>query len=305
MRRTIPLVALAALSLVVAGCGGGPEPSAEGTTSSAPSRTPSPSATPSASGTPSGGLYLALGDSLAAGYQPGGTELRDTAYPALAAKRLDAAGASLVVDNLSCSGETTTTMIEGGKCKEAKGSQLEAAEAALAAAKGNVALVSIDIGGNDLLRCVKGSASIDTACVTTGVSTVKKNLPQILDRIRAAAGDDVPVLVLGYYNPWLAAKALDQPVTGVEEAAKAYTELSNAIEKAARDSGTTFVSLDDAFATTDTSPTKVGDRTVPENAARICTLTNLCTSGDIHFTDEGAATVGRVVAEAAKQAGVG
>ena len=39
-----------------------------------------------------GGLYVALGDSLAAGYQPGGAELRDTAYPALTATRLTAAG---------------------------------------------------------------------------------------------------------------------------------------------------------------------------------------------------------------------
>ena len=39
-----------------------------------------------------GGLYVALGDSLAAGYQPGGAELRDTAYPALTATRLRGRG---------------------------------------------------------------------------------------------------------------------------------------------------------------------------------------------------------------------
>ncbi len=301
MRRSTPLVALAALTLLLAGCGGDPEPASTSPTSSAPGQS---SPTPSTSEQPSGAVYLALGDSLAAGYQPGGTELRDTAYPALAATRLAGDGATLTVDNLACSGETTTAMINGGKCDSAKGSQLEAAEAVLEAETGNVALVSIDIGGNDLLRCVRTSAKIDTACVATGVGTVQKNLPTILDRIRAAAGDDVPVLVLGYYNPWLAAQALDQPVEGVGAAAKAYTQLSDAIESAAKQSGTTFVSLDEAFATTDTTPTKVGDRTVPENAARICTLTNLCTQGDIHFTDEGAATVGRVVAEAARQAGV-
>ena len=43
---------------------------------------------------------------------------------------------------------------------------------------------------------------------------------------------------------------------------------------------------------------------MPENAARICTLTNICTVGDIHLTDEGAATVARVLAEAAADAGV-
>ena len=134
---------------------------------------------------------------------------------------------------------------------------------------------------------------------------MQKNLPTILERLRAAAGEDVPVLVLGYYNPWLAAKALDQPVKGIDAAAKAYTRLSAAIEAAAKRTGTTFVGLDEAFATTDTTPTKVNGRTVPENAARICTLTNICTARDIHLTDEGAATVARVLATAAAKAGVG
>ena len=220
---------------------------------------------------------MALGDSLAAGYQPGGAELRDTAYPALTASRLGAGGDELTLENLGCSGETTTSLVKGGKCDFASGSQLEQAETLLKRSE-DVALVTIDIGGNDLLRCVRGGAQIDTACVKSGVATVTKNLPAILERLRTAAGDDVPVLVLGYYNPWLAAKALDQPVKGVDAAAKAYTGLSAAIEAAATKSGTTFVGLDEAFSTNDTTPTTINGRTVPENAAKICTLTNICTA---------------------------
>ena len=245
---------------------------------------------------------MALGDSLAAGYQPGGAELRDTAYPALTATRLGAGGDALTLENLGCSGETTTSLLKGGKCDFAAGSQLEQAEKLLGA--GDVSLVTIDIGGNDLLRCVRGGAQIDTACVTAGVGTVKKNLPTILKRLKAAAGQDVPVLVLGYYNPWLAAKALNQPVKGVDAAAKAYTALSTAIESAAKSSGTTFVGLDQAFSTNDTTPTTINGRSVPKNAAAICTLTNICTAADIHLTDEGAATVARVLAKAAQKAGV-
>ena len=233
MRRTTTLAALAALTLVLTACGGDPEPAAS---SARPRRRhPAvPSASPSESATATdGGLYVALGDSLAAGYQPGGAELRDTAYPALTARRLDTDGAELTVENLGCSGETTTSLLKGGKCEYAEGSQLEQAESLLR--KGaDVSLVTIDIGGNDLLRCVRGGAEIDTACVTSGVRTVQKNLPSILERLRAAAGEDVPVLVLGYYNPWLAAKALDQPVKGIDTAAKAYTALSAAIEAAAK-----------------------------------------------------------------------
>jgi lysophospholipase L1-like esterase len=305
MRRTIPLTAVVAVVLALTACGGDPEPapSAAGPVASTPGASASASPSPSSGATDAGGLYVALGDSLAAGYQPGGAELRDTAYPALTANRLSAAGDELTLENLGCSGETTTSLVKGGKCDFAAGSQLEQAEKLLKGSD-DVALVTLDIGGNDLLRCVRGGAQIDTSCVRAGVRTVEKNLPRILERLRTAAGPDVPVLVLGYYNPWLAAKALDQPVKGVDAAAKAYTGLSAAIEAAAKASGTTFVSLDDAFSTNDTTPTTINGRSVPENAAKICTLTNICTARDIHLTDEGAATVARVLSKAAEKAGV-
>jgi lysophospholipase L1-like esterase len=304
MRRTIPLAAVVALTLALTACGGDPEPAASSASRPTASASATGSATASASpSTGAGGLYVALGDSLAAGYQPGGAELRDTAYPALTATRIGAGGAALTLENLGCSGETTTSLVKGGKCDFAAGSQLDQAEKLLKA-NDDVALVTIDIGGNDLLRCVRGGARIDTACVTAGVGTVKKNLPTILKRLKAAAGPDVPVLVRGYYNPWLAAKALDQPVKGVDAAAKAYTALSTAIESAAKSSGTTFVGLDQAFSTNDTTPTTINGRSVPKNAAAICTLTNICTASDIHLTDEGAATVARVLAKAAQKAGV-
>jgi lysophospholipase L1-like esterase len=300
MRKAVPLAAAAAVTLALTACGGDPEPAA--TSATRPSASASASASPSPGASGAGGLYVALGDSLAAGDQPGGAELRDTAYPALTAGRLDSDGA-LTLQNLGCSGETTTSLVKGGKCDFAAGSQLEQAEKLLTDSK-DVALVTVDIGGNDLLRCARGGAQIDAACVSSGVKTVRKNLPAILKRLRTAAGPDVPVLVLGYYNPWLAAKALDQPVKGVDAAAKAYTGLSAAIESAATSTGTTFVGLDEAFSTNDTTPTTINGRTVPENAAKICTLTNICTAGDIHLTDEGAATVARVLAKAAQRAGV-
>ena len=94
-RTALPTVAVAtALVLALSACGGDPEPTAT-SAAPAPAVSASPEASPSAS--PSGAgeqqLYVALGDSLAAGYQPGGAELRETAYPALAANRLGSDGA--------------------------------------------------------------------------------------------------------------------------------------------------------------------------------------------------------------------
>ncbi len=52
--------------------------------------------------------------------------------------------------DLGCPGEITTTFVHGGKCPYAEGSQLAAAEAFLSAHQGQVAFVTIDIGGDDI-----------------------------------------------------------------------------------------------------------------------------------------------------------
>ena len=301
---TLPVLAVA---LALAGCSGSggsdpkrsAAPSAPAPTSAAP--TPSPSSSPASSGE----MYLALGDSLAAGYQPGGAELRDSAYPALAAGRLDRAGASLTVENLACSGETTTSLLEGGRCDYDTGSQLDEAVAVLEENAGEVGLVSIDIGGNDLLGCVGSDLTVDEPCVTRGLASVTKNLPGVLDRLTAAAGPDVPVLVVGYYNPWLASGFLGRGADELAVATRAFDSLDDAIEAAAEGSGATYVSLAEAFALDDETPTTFGGREVPTNVAQVCTLTFICTEADIHLTGEGAAVVGREVADAAEAAGVG
>lgn len=308
-RRTTPFaaLALAAALTALAGCSSGSsgtQSPAASTTAPTPTASASSSApSPSAGGAAGSRTYLALGDSLAAGYQPGGTELRDTAYPALTAARLGRGGQELTVENLGCSGETTTTLVKGGKCDFAGGSQLVAAERYLAANKGTVALVTVDIGGNDLLRCAKG-LTVDSACVTQGLGTVRTNLPVIVKRLRAAAGADVPVLVLGYYNPWLAAKYLGQGQTQLAAAAAAFTKLDASIAAATKAAGARFVSLDAAFQLSDTTPTQFNGKTVPRNVAQVCSLTYTCTAFDIHLTDEGAATVAKVLATAATAAGV-
>jgi lysophospholipase L1-like esterase len=305
MRSALTPVAALSAGLLLAACGsaadepaGGAAPATSAQTSTASDPTPTEDAG-------SSGAYLALGDSLAAGYQPGGTELRETAYPALAADRLARDGTDLTVENLGCSGETSGTLLEGGKCSFEAGSQLAQAEEFLEENAGEVRLVTIDIGGNDLLRCATRELTVDEDCVTRGLRSVRANLPDALERITAAAGDDVPILVLGYYNPWLASGFLGEGQDQLAEAADAFTRLDAAIEKAATAGGATYVSLDEAFALDDDSPTEFGGRTVPRNVAQVCSLTYTCTAGDIHLTEEGAATVARVLAESATRAGVG
>lgn len=299
MHRWSTLAVLTALAL--SACSGAPAETAPATPPPS-SAAPSPTATEEATG---GGVYLALGDSLAAGYQPGGAELRDSAYPALAAGRLARDGVELTVENLSCSGESTQTFLEGGRCDFPEGSQMAAAETVLEERDGDVALVTIDIGGNDLRTCIDRELVVDEGCVEDGLGTVDANLPEILERLRTAAGPDVPVLVLGYYNPWLAASYIGEGEAQLAVASRAYTALDRAIRSTARDEGAVPVPLTEAFRLDDESPTTFNGREVPTNVAQVCTLTYICTAFDIHLTDEGAAVVGRVVADAAADAGVG
>jgi lysophospholipase L1-like esterase len=171
-------------------------------------------ATASAHAAPQPPYYLALGDSLSRGIQPqpNGTPVETNqgyvddvyAYYRLRHPQLQLA-------KLGCSGETTTTMIKGGVCPYPAGSQLAQAIAFLQTHR--VALVTLTIGGDDILHCIS-LAGVDTDCVTAGLNAVGNDLPQILAALRAAAGPKVPIVAANYYDPIVAASLLLPPPGG-------------------------------------------------------------------------------------------
>ena len=119
--------------------------------------------------------YLALGDSLAQGVQPSASGMdvatnQGYADDLYALFRTRVRGLSLA--KLGCSGETTTTMIQGGICTYAEGSQLAAAVSFLQTHR--VGFVTLDIGANDIDHCVS-LTDIDATCVTDALSTVGAN----------------------------------------------------------------------------------------------------------------------------------
>src|SRR5689334_25093872 len=87
--------------------------------------------------------YLALGDSLAYGYQPVRPLDRTQGY----VYRIHDARPGETLDNLGCPGETTTTMLAGGICPYPGGaSPLAMAERFLRDHRGPVTLITLDIG---------------------------------------------------------------------------------------------------------------------------------------------------------------
>src|SRR5207247_1696516 len=71
--------------------------------------------------------------------------------------------------------------------------------------QGSVALVTIDMGANDVEPCgTLRDADAQRLCIVTAFGNVLANLPTILGALRAAAGPDVPIVGMNYYNPFLA-----------------------------------------------------------------------------------------------------
>jgi lysophospholipase L1-like esterase len=158
--------------------------------------------------------YLALGDSLAVGVQPDATgQLKPTpqgyADDLYSLVRTFRPGLQLM--NLGCSGETTSSMItgQGTHCLYQAGSQLNQAVAFLKANPNRVALITIDIGGDNLLECLKLDAPIDPACVVGAASNAAGDLVQILATLRAFA-PGVLIVGMNYNDPLVGAAVFGQ-----------------------------------------------------------------------------------------------
>jgi lysophospholipase L1-like esterase len=176
--------------------------------------------------------YLALGDSLAVGVQPSASGdvptnqgYADDIYAALHPLR---PGLSLV--KLGCPGETSSTMIKGGICKYAGGSQL--AEAVDFLETHNVALVTLDIGANDVDGCVTTSPpALNLSCVEEGSAEVSSNVPYILATLRSAAQKGTAIVAMNYYDPFLAAWTLGASGQSLaEQSVTAATDFNTLLE---------------------------------------------------------------------------
>ena len=137
-----------------------------------------------AAAAPAPHYYLALGDSLSQGMQPnvsGQTVNTNDGYPdqLLALERAHVP--NLVLVKLGCGGDTSGSMLSGHgnnaaarvlHCDRTGGSQLKAAELFLRAHHnaGEVPLVTVDIGANDVDSCASVPVSQIGTCVSTGGS---------------------------------------------------------------------------------------------------------------------------------------
>jgi hypothetical protein len=138
--------------------------------------------------------YLALGDSVPVW---NGT----SSYPNLLLAHFQASVPALQLVNLAVSGETTSSMMENGQYADAL--------AFLEAHQGEVAFITLDVGGNDVLECGLNFDTKVSQCPE--FPPMEANLATMLAGLRAAA-PSVPIFGMTYYDPllgdWLAGGTL-------------------------------------------------------------------------------------------------
>ncbi len=253
-------------------------------------------AAPSHAENPRTQTYLALGDSLAAGYQPGQGDDKSGGYVGQVYAAVKRHHRSTDLVNLACSGETAASMVAGGRCSYSEGSQLAAALAYLDSHRGQTKVITIDIGANDVQRCVSATTGVDLACVQAGMVAVKTNLTVVLGQLRSAA-PQAQIVALNYYDPFLAAWLQGAPGQQLAQLSVGLADTLNTI--IARVAGGDRVKVADVAHAFRTHTWRVVSDpmlgSVPKNVQVICTWTWMCTLGDIHANDAGYAVLARTV----------
>jgi lysophospholipase L1-like esterase len=253
--------------------------------------------------------YVSLGDSYAAGFQPvpqpdGATTRHGFAYQlvGLANKR----GYKLKLVNFGCAGETTETILKRtkkcrglgpGGVKYAGKTQVAAATKFIKKHRGQIGLITVSIGGNDLTFCAKQPDPV--ACVGPALEKVKANGKVLMKRLRKAAGKKTRIVGITYPDVLLGAW-----VNGNQDLAKlsvvAFQSLLNPALKALYESyGAKFVDVTTATgAYTPLEQTQnlapYGD--IPVAVAEACELTYYCQYEDIHPKTSGYTLIAQLIA---------
>lgn len=233
-----------------------------------------------------GKTYLALGDSVAAGTQQP-LPFTDNSY---ADKLFDHLADEHDFDtyvNLACPGDDTVEMISGTGGGSPFGSlcygpfavlppggtsQLDAAVAYLLANPGQVGLITITIGANDVLACDPTDPEpVYLACFAGQLGQIGANLPVIIGTLQAVA-PGVPIVAMNYYNPNLGFWVTGPAGQALADASNAVTEVGNdTLESIYGFFGVPVADVESAFKTFDTKGKKT-----PKNVKEICKLTLMC-----------------------------
>jgi len=235
--------------------------------------------------------YLALGDSLSQGMQPdlhGVTRDTDQGYTDDLLATEQARIPNLQLVKLGCGGDTTGSLLTGHgndaaakllHCDRAGGSQLTAAISFLKAHHnpGEVPLITIDIGANDVDGCV--SATDVTTCVGQGIAAIGHDVPKILSALKRAAPAGTTFAGMTLYDSVLGGYfSTNATAHGLALASPALLKLINAkLISADQQAGFRTADVAGAFDSYDSTDTVSWEgQQIPVNVARVCSWTWAC-----------------------------
>lgn len=255
--------------------------------------------------------YVSLGDSYSVGYQPPPTAGATSGYTAAVAK-----ATHLTLANFGCGGSTTASILYTKGCSFPFGptavtdavhyssqSQAAAARAFIESHKGNIGLITVSIGGNDLTKCATAPSPV--SCAIAALATITTNINTLVSQLRTAAGPGVPLIGLTYPDVLLGlwvyppGKANTGLATLSATVFKSY--INPALAKAYRQAGGSFVDITaatDAYAPLSHTVLLEPYGTIPVAVARVCELTWYCSEGNIHANTDGYALIGAQIAGA-------
>ncbi len=145
--------------------------------------------------------YVSLGDSYSVGYQPAPTSGATSGYTGYVASKL-----KMNLENFGCGGATSESLNDfTGVCGVDQygppaatdagvippgDSQVEAADAFITAHPGQIGLITVSIGGNDVTPCAAASgsnpvneATNPVTCVEAGDSAIQTNVTEAVGQL--------------------------------------------------------------------------------------------------------------------------
>lgn len=256
---------------------------------------------------------LSLGDSLSRGVQPlgaaGADVVTDRGYAPRLAGLLRARHRRVALVEAGCGGADVTTLLRGGDCAPRAripysgaapaSSQVAWAARRLRARGGAPTLVTLDVGGNDVLRCLNPDRRRITRCLAAQEPGVERGLRTIARRLKAAAG---PRTVL-------VGATIPDPFVGLLRVGGAPRGAVLALHRAIRDRINPRVAAilrDEGWLVADLGRALGGDAPLGGRDSRAvsvaCALTWMCAVNDVHLNDAGYARAARLLGRVSRPA---
>ena len=248
---------------------------------------------------------VSLGDSLSRGVQPvgagGAAVATDRGYPPRLTRLLRARHPDVRLVEAGCGGADVGTLLRGGRCAPRapvpyagdgpSSSQVAWAVRELRSRGDAPTLVTLDVGGNDLLRCLRP----DRRALERGLAAqrpgLERGLRAIARRLRAAAGPRTVLVGATVHDPFVGLLRVGgAPRDVVLALHRAIHDRTNPrLARILRREGWLVADLGRALGGGGTTSGRD-----PTAVRAACELTWMCAVGDVHLQDAGYARAARL-----------